>query len=167
MKNQKNNNQKKLLFHQKKEKKLLMTEDCFKHSIKMEYQKIINVLGNIPDKVPRFVTKKCVEIYDESGGTNNVNKELRFKIPQLRSGLCDYNDAYIIVAGKTTVTNRNNNAYDKKVALKNNAPLFSCISKINNTLIDYADDLDVVMPLYNLLTLYNYSKNYRKATGSL
>ena len=130
----------------------------------MEYQKIINLLGNIPDKVPRFVTKKWVEIYDESGGTYNVNKEIRFKTPILRSDMCDYSDSYIVVKGKTTVTNPKNNAYDKKLAFKNNAPFFSCISKINNTFIDNAEDLDVVMPMYNLLA---YSKNYRKTSGSL
>ena len=82
----------------------------------------------------------------------------------LSSDLCDYSDAYIVVKGKVTVTNPNNNAYDKKLALKNNAPFLSCISKINNALNDNAEDLDIVMPMYNLL---EYSKNYRKTTGSL
>ena len=86
----------------------------------MEYQKILNLLGNIPDQVLRFVGKKWVEIYNESGGTYNVNKEIRFKTPMLRSDLCDYNDAYIVVAGKITVIDPNNNAYDKNLALKNN-----------------------------------------------
>ena len=63
----------------------------------MEYQKIINLLGNIPDQVPRFVTKKWVEIYDKSGRTCNANKESRFKTPMLRSDLYDYNDAYILL----------------------------------------------------------------------
>ena len=128
----------------------------------MEYQKIINLLGNIPDQVPRFVTKKWVEIYDESGGTCNVNKEIRFKTPMLRSDLCDYNVAYIVVTGKITVTNPNNDACDKKLALKNNAPVFSCITEINGTLIENAEDLDV-MPMYNLLY---YSKDYRKTSRS-
>ena len=65
----------------------------------------------------------------------------------LRSDLCDYNDAYIVVTGKITVTNPNNDAYDKKLAFKNNAPFISCVSKLNNTLIDDAYDLDVVTPL--------------------
>ena len=82
----------------------------------------------------------------------------------LRSDLCDYSDAYILVKGKITVTNPNNNAYDKKLALKNNAPFISCISKINGELIENAEDLDIVMPMYNLL---EYSKNYRKTTGPL
>ena len=82
----------------------------------------------------------------------------------LRSDLCDCNDAYIIVKGKITVTNPNNDVYDKNLALKNNAPFVSCISKIYNTLIDSAEDLDIVMRMYNLL---EYSKSYRKTTGSL
>ena len=77
-----------------------------------------------------------------------------FKAHQLRSDLCDYNNAYIAVTSKINVTNPNNNAYDKKLALKN-APFFSCISKINDTLVENAEDLHVVMSMYNLL---EYSK---------
>ena len=88
----------------------------------MEYQKIINLLGNMADQAPRYVTKKWMDIYDESGGTCNVNKEVRFKTPQLRNDLCDYNEVYTVVAGKINIANPNNNAYDKKLALKNNAP---------------------------------------------
>ena len=82
----------------------------------------------------------------------------------LRSDLCDYAEAYILVKGKITVTNPNNNGYDKKLAFKNNAPFISCISKINGESVENAEDLDIVMPMYNLL---EYSKNYRKNTGSL
>ena len=65
----------------------------------------------------------------------------------LRSDLCDFSDAYIVVTGKIIVTAPDNNAYDKKVAFENNAPFISCVTKINNTLIDNAEDLDVVMPM--------------------
>ena len=82
----------------------------------------------------------------------------------LRSDLCDFSDAFIVVTGKNIVANPNNNAYNKKLAFKSNAPFISYISKINNTLIDNAEDLDVAMPMYNLI---EYSKNYRKTTGSL
>ena len=83
----------------------------------------------------------------------------------LRSDLCDYSDAYIVVKGKIGVTNPDNDVYYKKLALKNNAPFTSCILKINNnTLTDNAEDLDIVIPMYNL---FEYSKNYRKTTGSL
>ena len=130
----------------------------------MEYQKITYLLDNIPNKVPRFITKKWIEVHDQSGEKYNTNKQIRFKTSMLRLDLCDYSDAYIVVKGKSTVTNPNNYAYDKKLALKNNAPFLSCISNINNTRIDNAEDLDIVMPMYNLL---EYSENCRKTTGSL
>ena len=82
----------------------------------------------------------------------------------LRSDLCDFNDAYIIVKGGLTVTNPDDAKRNKAVALKNNAPFINCISKINGVQIDNAEDLDVVMPMCNLL---EYSRNYRKTTGSL
>ena len=121
----------------------------------MEYQKITNLFGNIPDKVPRFITKKWIEVHDQSGEIYNTNKQIRFKTSMLRSDLCDYSDAYIVVTGTIAVTrpNNNKNAYDKKLAFKNNAPFNSCITKINNTLIDNAEDLDIVMPMYNLITV--------------
>ena len=81
----------------------------------------------------------------------------------LRSDLCDFSDAYIVVKGTMTVANPDNNAHDKKLAFKINAPFVSCILKINITLADNAEDLVVVMPMYNLL---EYSKNYSKITGS-
>ena len=82
----------------------------------------------------------------------------------LRSNLRDFSDAYIVVKGTITVTNPDNAKRNKAVAFKNNAPFINCISKINGVKIDNAEDLDVVMPMYNLL---EYSKNYRKTTGSL
>ena len=87
----------------------------------------------------------------------------------LRSDLCDYSDAYILVNGTITVTAPEgaNNIRDKKdrpLISKNNAPFVSCITRINDELIEDADDLDVVMHVYNLL---EYSKNYRKTIGSL
>ena len=117
------------------------------------------------DKVlPRYVTKKWIEVYDRSEKNYNVNKEIRIKTPMLRSDLCGFSDAYIVVKGDITVTNPNNAKRNKAVAFKNNAPFINCISKINGIKIDNAEDLDVVMPMYNLL---EYSKNYQKITGSL
>ena len=74
----------------------------------------------------------------------------------LRSDLCDYNDAYIVVNGVVTVSgaarvNEIRYKKDRPLAFKNNAPFISCISKINGTLIKNAKDLDIVMPIYNLL----------------
>ena len=82
----------------------------------------------------------------------------------LRSDLCDFSDAYIVVKGVITVTSPNNAKRNKSVTFKNDAPLINCITKINGIKIDNAEDLDVVMPMYNLL---EYSKNYKKTTGSL
>ena len=70
----------------------------------MEYQKITNLLGNILDKVPRFITKKWIEVHDQSGKTYNTNKQIRFKTSMLRSDLCDFSDAYIVVKGIVTVS---------------------------------------------------------------
>ena len=86
----------------------------------------------------------------------------------LRSDLCDYSDTYIVVKGDITVsaTYGANNTRDKKnrpLAFKINAPFISCISKINDVLIENAEDLEIVMPMHNLL---EYSKNYSKTSGS-
>ena len=132
----------------------------------MEYQKIKNLLGTTLDEVPRFITKKWIEVHDQSSNGEDrykPNKKVRFKTSMLRSDLCDFSDAYIVVKGTITVTDPHNDAYDNKLAFENNAAFVSCISKINNTLIDNAEDLDVVMPMYNLL---QYSKNFSKITGS-
>ena len=83
----------------------------------------------------------------------------------LRSDLYDYSDAYVWVKGKITVTNPNDNAnFNKELTLKNNAPFISSISKINGELVENAEDLDIVIPMYNLL---EYSKNFEKNSGSL
>ena len=131
----------------------------------MEFNKINNLLDSEHDKVPRFITKKWIEVQSQSGNTYNTSKPIRFETSMLRSDLCDYSDAYVWVKGKITVTNPNNNAnFDRRLTLKNNAPFISCISKINGELVENAEDLDIVMPLYNLL---EYSKNYEKTSGSL
>ena len=68
---------------------------------------------------------------------------MRFKTPRLRSDLCNYSDAYIVVEGTIAVTNPDNDAYDKKLAFKNNTSITSCILEINNILINIAKDLDI------------------------
>ena len=81
----------------------------------------------------------------------------------MQSNLCDFNDAYIVVTRNITVIDSNDVNWNKKLAFKNNAPFISYISKVNNTFIDNAEDLDIVMPMYNLL---EYGKNYSETTGS-
>ena len=84
----------------------------------------------------------------------------------LRSDLCDYSDAYIVVKGIVTVSadRRVREEINRQVILENYAPFISCISKINGVFVENAEDLDVVAPLYCLL---KYSKNYSKTSASL
>ena len=131
----------------------------------MEFNKIDNLLGPAHDEVPRFITKKWIEVQSQSGSTYNTSTPIRFRTSMLRSDLCDYSDAYVWVKGTITVTNPNNNAnFDRRLTLKNNAPFISCVSKINGELVENAEDLDIVISMYNLL---EYSKNYEKTSGSL
>ena len=126
--------------------------------MKMEFRKIINFLDTTADDkdLPRFVTKKWIKVYDQSRGSYNVNKEITIKTSMLRSDLCDYSDAYIVVKGTITAVRPDNEKRNKSTAFENNAPFINCISKINGIKIDNAEDLDVVMPMYDLL---EYSKN--------
>ena len=145
-----------------------MQSTCVCNTYKMEYDKINNLLGSESENLSKFVTKEYVRVNSLSN-TYNENKSIRFKTPMLRSDLCDYADAYMLVNGTITVTAAAdaNNIRDKKnrkFILKNNAPFVLCITRINGELIEDADDLDIVMPMYNLL---EYSKNYRKTIGSL
>ena len=136
----------------------------------MEYQKIANLLNDESNKPSKFRTRNWVEINDESRGTYTSN-DIKFKTTMLRSNLCDYADAYILVNGRITITGagydpaaRQADEKDKGVAFKNCAPFTKCISIINNTEIDNAKDIDIVMPMYNL---FEYSDNYSKTSGSL
>ena len=134
----------------------------------MEYDKINNLLGSESENLSKFVTKEYVRVNSLSN-TYNENESIRFKTPMLRSDLCDYSDAYILVNGTITVTapagaNKIRDKKNRPLILKNNASFVSCITRINGELIEDANDLDVVMPMYNLL---EYSKNYRKTIGLL
>ena len=135
----------------------------------MEYQKIANLLNDELNKPSKFRTRNWVEINDEARGTYSHNKQIKFKTSMLRSSLCDYSDAYILVKGNITVNNTaaegaaatNTN---KKVIFKNCVSFTNCVSKTNNTQIDDAEYIDIVMPMYNLI---EYSYNYSKTSGSL
>ena len=99
----------------------------------MEFQKIVNLFDTTFDDkdLPRFVTKKWIEVYDQSEKNYNVNKEIKIKTTMLRFDLCDFSDAYIVVKGVVVVINPDNAKKKKVVAFKNNAPFISSISKIN------------------------------------
>ena len=122
--------------------------------------------SNQPSK---FKTKNWVEVNDESRGTYNVNSQIKFKTTTLKSSLCDYSDAYIHVKGTITVNNTaaadaDANNTNKKVIVKNCTAFTICTSETNNAQVDNAKDINIVMPIYNVI---EYSDNYSKTSGSL
>ena len=124
----------------------------------MEFQKIANLIDDTSNQPSKFRTKNWVEINCESRATYNVNSQIKFKTTMLKSSLCDYSDAYILVKGTTTITEagadaaaRQADERDKGVAFKNCAPFINRIREINNTQVDNAKDIDIVMPMYNLI----------------
>ena len=122
----------------------------------MEYQKIIYLLNNTPNQPPKFSTRNCVEINDDSLGTYTTNSQTKFKTSMLKSSLCDYSDACILVKGTITVPNiadagQPTNNDDIEVIFKNCAPFTDCISQINNTQLENAKDIGVVMSINNLI----------------
>ena len=136
----------------------------------MEYQKIANLLESTSDNPSKFRTRNWVEINDESRG-NYANSDIRFKTTMLTSNLCDYADSYILVKGTITITGEGDNVAaeraderDRVLTFKNCELFTKCTSRINNTDIDNAHDIDIVMPMYNLI---EYSDNYSGTSGSL
>ena len=135
----------------------------------MEYKKIANLIDDVSNRPSKFRTRNWIEINDESRGAYNVNSQIKFKTTMLNSTLCNYSNAYILVKGTISVNNTAaagaaTNNTNKKVIFKNYAPFTNCISEINNTQIGNAKDIDIVMPMYNLI---EDSDNYAKTTGSL
>ena len=154
----------------------------------MEFQKIVNFLDTISNNkdLPKFVNKKWIEVYTQSERNYNPNKEIRITTSMLKWDLCEFSDAYIVVKGNITVTKKkftandfeapnntaanvnatntaNDNAFgEKKLVFKNNASFINRVSKINGVKIDNAEDLDVVMPMYNFL---EYCKKQQEVYG--
>ena len=133
----------------------------------MEYQKIIILLDKTPNQPTIFRGKNWVKINYESWGVHKKDNQIRFKPSVLWSSLCDYTHAYILVketmtVAQTTVAASNN--ANKKVILKNCAPFTKCISGIKNKQVDNAHDIEVVMPMHNLI---EYTDNHSKTSGIL
>ena len=112
-------------------------------------------------------------VHDQSGSAEDrykykPSRQIRFKTSMLRSKLCDFSDAYIVVKGTIILAKDENRDFidvrSRCLAFKNNALFTNCLSKVNNVLIDSTEDLDFVMPMYNLL---QYNKNYKKTRRSL
>ena len=131
----------------------------------MEMQKISKLLGNTDNESWKFATRKWYVINDQNntdygdGDENSTTTKSETKV--IKSNLCDYSDAYILVTGDITATGGDAST---KVASKNCAPFTKCVTHISNEHVDNADNLDIVMSMYNLI---EYSDNYSDTSGSL
>ena len=131
----------------------------------METQRIVNLLVDANNESPKFATRKWYVINDQNntdyGEGNEDSTTVKFETKVIKSSLCDYSDAYILVTGNITATGGDANT---RVAFKNCAPFTKCITHINDEHVDNADNLDIIMPMYNLI---EYSDNYSDTSGSL
>ena len=135
----------------------------------MENQKIINLLDRIDSDSKHFATKKWYIINDENNTNYGVNKDtgannpdtIKYDARVLKPNLCDYAEAYIIVDGTIRAAAADGNT---RLALKNCAPFTKCNLEINDEHVDTAENLDIVMPMYNLM---EYSDNYQDSSATL
>ena len=131
----------------------------------METQKIANLFGNIDNESLKFATRKWYVINDQNntdyGDGDENGTTIKFETKVIKSNLCDYSDAYILVTGDITARGGDANV---KVAFKDCAPFTKCVTHINHENVDNADNLDILMPMYNLI---EYSDNYWDTSGSL
>ena len=123
----------------------------------METQKIVNLLNNTGNENAKLTTKKWYVIDSESKGNYSDENEIKFLTSSLESNLCDYSDAYILVTGNINVTGGDANT---KVAFKNCAPFRKCRREINETFVDYADFINIAMPMCNLIELFWYFSKF-------
>ena len=129
----------------------------------MESQKIVNLLNNNDIKSQNFTTKRWYIISAQDNGQygrgNENDSTIKFETKVIKSNLCDYSDAYILVNG-----NIENKADNASVCFKNCAPFTKCITHINDEHLETAENLDIIMLMYNLL---EYSDNYEESSASL
>ena len=125
----------------------------------METQKTVNLLNDIDNENSKFATKKWYVINDESKGNYPPHNKIKFLTCSLESRLCDDSDTYTLVTGNTI-----SGGNDAKAAVKNCAPFKKCRTEINETFVDKAKDINIAMPMYNLI---EYSDNYSDTSGSL
>ena len=131
----------------------------------METQKIVNLLNDADNESSKFVTRKWYIINDQNNGQygkgNENGSTIKFETKVIKPNLCDYVDAYILVTGNITCTGGD---ADSKVAFKNCAPFRRCVTHINDEHVETAENLDIIMPMYNLI---DCSDNYADSSGSL
>ena len=127
----------------------------------METQKIINLFNDSSNKESKFATKKWYVIDSQTTkGKYKQGDTIKFETETIKSSLCDYSDAFILVTGNITV----NAADDTDVAFENCAPFSTCKTVINDVFVDRAKHIYIAMPMYNLI---EYSDNYSDTSGSL
>ena len=122
----------------------------------MEHLKILNSLNEPNDS--KFVTRQWNIVNDQSNANHDVGNGIIYSTKVLKSNLCDYNDAYILVKGDIAVTA----APATQVSFKNCVPFIQCITKIDGTTIDDAEILDLVISMYNPM---EYSSNFSERVG--
>ena len=127
----------------------------------METQKIVNLLNDIYNKNSKFATKKWYIIDSESKGNFSHHDSIKVLTKSIESSLCDYSDAYILVTGNITAIP--NNAVTQ-VVFKNCVPFKDCRTEINDTFVDYADFINITMPMFNLI---EYRDNHSNTSGCL
>ena len=131
----------------------------------METQKIVNLLNDSEKLNSKFATRKWYIINDQSNGEygigNDNDSTIKSETKVIKPNLCDYSDACILVTGNIKFTGI---ATDTNVAFKNCAPFTSCVTHVNDEHVETAENLDIIMALYNLI---EYSDNYADSSGSL
>ena len=129
----------------------------------METPKIVNLLNDSDNESSKFGTRKWYIINDQHNGQYGNGDEngttIKFERKVIKSNLCDRSDAYILVTRNITGAGK-----DTKVAFKKCAPFRRCVTHINNEHAETAENLDIIMPMYNIL---EYSDNYADSSGSL
>ena len=133
----------------------------------MEYQKIINLFGNTTNQPTIFITKNGIEINDDSHGMYRTNNQIKFKTSMLKPSSCNYSYTYIILKGAISIAVQardNPDNANEKVVFKNFVPFTDSISQINNSQIDNAKYINVIMSKYDLI---EFKSNYSKTSRSL
>ena len=131
----------------------------------METQKIVNLLNDSENESSKFATRKWYAINDRNNGQcgrgNENDSMIKSEAKVIKPNLCDYSDAYILVTGDIKVADV---AANTNVAFKSYAPFTRCVTHINEEHVETAENLDIIMPIYNLI---EYADNYADSSGTL
>ena len=138
---------------------------CCLICIKIETQKIVNLLNDSDNESSKFSTRKWYIVTDQNNGQygrgNENDSTIKFETKIIKQNFCDYTDAYILVTGDIKVANV---APNTNVEFKNCDPFTRCVTHINDEHVETTENMDIIMPMYNLI---EYSDNYADSSGSL